>query len=214
MKNTLLLILFLSLGLKLGFAQDAEKMDMHKEHFSKMMAAYLETTEALYSDNFDKAHAGVEKLKAEVMNGNDHQKMMMDKDVKVMNDKKKDLKGMNSMKSMKDAKKLKDDQEVKEVGKDMEHAGKHGTMLAAVTKASLAKDIAGIRAEFIQISSHLIESAKSHGYDETLFVQFCPMADSNKGASWLSKSKDILNPYFGSKMLKCGSVKDTIKKKS
>jgi len=152
------------------------------------MSAYLETTEALYSDNFEKAHAAVEKLKAEVMKGSDHHIMGLKKDMKMKKEKEKK--------------------------KDMDHAEKHGTMLVAVTKASLATDIKGIRAEFIEISNHLIESAKTHGYDETLFVQFCPMADSNKGAFWLSKSKDILNPYFGSMMLKCGSVKGTIKKKS
>lgn len=211
MKNTILLILFLGVGLSTSFAQNTEKKDMHDEHFASMMSAYLETTEALYSDNFEKAHAAVEKLKAEVMNGNDHHKMTMEKDMKMMKEKKKDMK---SMKDMKDVKKIKEDKDTKEIKEDMDHAGKHGTMLAAVTKASVAKDIKGIRAEFIAISNHLIESAKSHGYDETLFVQFCPMADSNKGAYWLSKSKDILNPYFGSMMLKCGSVKDTIEKKS
>lgn len=211
MKHTILLILIFATSFYSGISQDVAKMDLHKEHFSKMMVTYLETTEALYSDNFEKAHAGVEKLKAEVMNGNELQKMTMDKDVKVMKDKKKDLK---SMKSLKDAKKMKDDKETKEVSEDVEQVTEHGTMLAAVNKASLAKDIKGIRASFIVISNQLVESAKSHGYDETLFVQFCPMADSNKGAYWLSTKKDILNPYFGSMMLKCGLTKETIKKKS
>ncbi len=39
---------------------------------------------------------------------------------------------------------------------------------------------------------------------------FCPMVDNNKGAYWLSLSETIYNPYFGSKMLKCGSVKTII----
>ena len=33
------------------------------------------------------------------------------------------------------------------------------------------------------------------------------MADSDKGAYWLSKEKQVLNPYFGDMMLKCGEVK-------
>ncbi|SMD38963.1 Protein of unknown function [Reichenbachiella faecimaris] len=40
---------------------------------------------------------------------------------------------------------------------------------------------------------------------------FCPMALDNEGASWFSTTKEIKNPYFGDKMLKCGVVKKTIK---
>lgn len=44
-----------------------------------------------------------------------------------------------------------------------------------------------------------------------LYKQYCPMAFGNKGASWLSDSKDIRNPYFGDKMLKCGRIDAEIK---
>lgn len=40
---------------------------------------------------------------------------------------------------------------------------------------------------------------------------FCPMALDNEGASWFSTTKEIKNPYFGDKMLKCGVVKKTLK---
>ena len=43
-----------------------------------------------------------------------------------------------------------------------------------------------------------------------IYYQHCPMADSNQGAYWLSESKEIRNPYFGDKMLTCGSLKETI----
>jgi len=39
-----------------------------------------------------------------------------------------------------------------------------------------------------------------------LYLDYCPMAK----ASWLSNDKEIKNPYYGDKMLKCGSVKETI----
>ena len=45
---------------------------------------------------------------------------------------------------------------------------------------------------------------------ETAYVQFCPMANSDKGANWLSKENKVVNPYFGASMLKCGEVKDSI----
>lgn len=44
----------------------------------------------------------------------------------------------------------------------------------------------------------------------TLYIEYCPMANNNEGAFWLSNEKEIKNPYFGDKMLKCGSVKETI----
>jgi hypothetical protein len=44
-----------------------------------------------------------------------------------------------------------------------------------------------------------------------LYVAFCPMAFNNKGATWISTSKEIRNPYFGEKMLGCGEVQGTIK---
>ena len=43
-----------------------------------------------------------------------------------------------------------------------------------------------------------------------LYLEYCPMANGNTGGYWLSNEKEIRNPYFGDKMLKCGSVKETI----
>lgn len=43
-----------------------------------------------------------------------------------------------------------------------------------------------------------------------LYLEYCPMANNNEGAYWVSNEKAIKNPYFGDKMMKCGSVKETI----
>ena len=43
-----------------------------------------------------------------------------------------------------------------------------------------------------------------------LYLEYCPMANGNTGAYWLSNETEIKNPYFGDKMLKCGSVKEMI----
>jgi len=43
-----------------------------------------------------------------------------------------------------------------------------------------------------------------------LYLEYCPMANNNKGAYWLSNEKEIRNPYFGNGMLTCGSVKEMI----
>ena len=49
-----------------------------------------------------------------------------------------------------------------------------------------------------------------YGVGQVVYNQYCPMADDNKGAYWLSNDKNVLNPYFGSAMLACGSVKQVI----
>lgn len=48
------------------------------------------------------------------------------------------------------------------------------------------------------------------GSDRTLYQAFCPMYDNNEGGAWLSESSDIKNPFYGNKMLKCGSVQQEI----
>jgi Cu(I)/Ag(I) efflux system membrane fusion protein len=32
------------------------------------------------------------------------------------------------------------------------------------------------------------------------------MANNNKGAVWLSTEKEIRNPYYGDKMMRCGEI--------
>jgi Cu(I)/Ag(I) efflux system membrane fusion protein len=59
---------------------------------------------------------------------------------------------------------------------------------------------------FKTLSEHLIEGLENTGSDQPIYVQYCPMAFDNEGASWISLSDEILNPYFGDQMLHCGSV--------
>jgi len=67
------------------------------------------------------------------------------------------------------------------------------------------------RESFVSLSDQLTELAKKSELTAgDLFLQHCPMANGNKGANWLSLSEKIRNPYFGDKMLKCGSVTEKI----
>ncbi|BAP31742.1 uncharacterized protein CHSO_2705 [Chryseobacterium sp. StRB126] len=43
-----------------------------------------------------------------------------------------------------------------------------------------------------------------------LYQDFCPMYNNGKGGIWISETKEIVNPYEGSKMLNCGSVKKVL----
>lgn len=67
------------------------------------------------------------------------------------------------------------------------------------------------RVAFDLLSQQVLILAKSEMLTEgKLYKQYCPMAKNNTGAFWLSASDQIRNPYFGDKMLTCGSVEEEI----
>lgn len=67
------------------------------------------------------------------------------------------------------------------------------------------------REHFAQMSEDVLSLVKAFGGGQPLYQDYCPMYDNNKGAAWLSETKEIKNPYFGSKMATCGTVKAIIK---
>ena len=68
------------------------------------------------------------------------------------------------------------------------------------------------REHFEMLSKDIADLIKTFGTGgQTLYKDFCPMASDGKGAIWISEVKEIKNPYLGSKMPECGSVKETIK---
>ena len=75
-----------------------------------------------------------------------------------------------------------------------------------------SSDIEAQRKSFSSLSDYLYKSVKAFGLGgKEAFYDFCPMAFNNEGAYWLSDQEQIKNPYFGDKMLTCGSVKEKIK---
>lgn len=82
---------------------------------------------------------------------------------------------------------------------------------ADAKKISAKKDAAIQRLIFMNLSEKmytLIKAAKPAG---KIYYQHCPMYNDGKGANWLSKEPGIKNPYYGSAMLTCGSIAETIK---
>lgn len=80
-----------------------------------------------------------------------------------------------------------------------------------VEKVSETTDPQIQRVSFDLISVQVYDLVKSSTLTEgKLYKQYCPMAKNNEGAFWLSVSNEIRNPYFGDKMLKCGSVEEEI----
>ena len=63
------------------------------------------------------------------------------------------------------------------------------------------------REHFAMLSKDVNDLIKIFGAKQKLYQDFCPMYNDGKGAIWISESKEIKNPYYGSKMLTCGSMK-------
>ena len=82
----------------------------------------------------------------------------------------------------------------------------------SATSISKISDIEKQRSHFKHLSAHLSKGVKLFGVNQKVYEQFCPMADDNAGAYWLSLEKSIKNPYYGSKMLTCGDTKTVIVK--
>lgn len=67
------------------------------------------------------------------------------------------------------------------------------------------------REHFDLLSKDMIDFVKAFGGGRVLYQDFCPMYNKGKGASWLSETEDIKNPYYGKKMQTCGKVQAEIK---
>ena len=81
---------------------------------------------------------------------------------------------------------------------------------SAVEGISNSTDIKIQREYFISLSNNISKSVELFGINQKIYKQFCPMANNDKGAFWLSTEEQIRNPYFGEMMLKCGSVEGII----
>jgi hypothetical protein len=123
------------------------------------------------------------------------------------------------------------------VAESKDDAAKGATnLLTAFTEFDMTKLTGDTHKEYMEIlesakehTEHIVKSPIDHqrehfegltsdvndliallGTNKTLYKDFCPMANNNKGAFWFSEVKEIKNPYFGSKMMKCGSIKEQI----
>ncbi len=86
-----------------------------------------------------------------------------------------------------------------------------GVTQSVVSVMASSDDINVQRENFEDLSNGIETILKGALKSGTLYKQYCPMAFNNKGAYWISSSEEILNPYFGDKMLKCGRVDSEVK---
>lgn len=87
------------------------------------------------------------------------------------------------------------------------------SIASSAAKITAQSDIEEQRKIYSTLSNDMIALIKKEGMQSgELYVDFCPMALNDAGANWISNKKEISNPYFGDKMLKCGEIKETIQK--
>jgi uncharacterized protein DUF3347 len=80
-----------------------------------------------------------------------------------------------------------------------------------VNKISASSNINEQRKSFSDLSNEMTTLVKASKLASgSLYIEYCPMANHNEGAFWLSNEKEIKNPYFGNMMLNCGSVRETL----
>jgi len=85
--------------------------------------------------------------------------------------------------------------------------GNINALLKDATPISETKDNKVQREHFSNLSNNMASLAKSVKLTtEPIYQAYCPM----KKANWLSNDKAIKNPYYGSAMLTCGKVVETI----
>jgi len=91
------------------------------------------------------------------------------------------------------------------------NVGVEEDVLRATQTIAEATDVEVQRKAFVSVTDaveKMLDGAIDSG---VIYKQYCPMAFDFEGAFWLSNSKQISNPYFGDKMLRCGKVDSEIK---
>lgn len=84
-------------------------------------------------------------------------------------------------------------------------------MERALDAIASESDLENQRELFSDLTTSMYESVKAFGLGgDVAFYEYCPMAFDNEGGYWLSDSETIRNPYFGDKMLTCGSVQEKL----
>jgi hypothetical protein len=86
-----------------------------------------------------------------------------------------------------------------DAGEHAEHIGKNGN------------NIKHQREHFEMLSKDIYDLVKTFGGGQPLYYDNCEMYNDNKGANWISETKEISNPYLGKKMPTCGTVKEELK---
>lgn len=82
----------------------------------------------------------------------------------------------------------------------------------AIGRMEEAEDLSGLRRAFPFLTETVGCSVAAFGLSpgRTVYRLECPMAFDGEGGTWLQESREVVNPYFGTAMQRCGEVVDTI----
>jgi Cu(I)/Ag(I) efflux system membrane fusion protein len=84
-----------------------------------------------------------------------------------------------------------------------------GELADAIAAATATAGPEPLRARFERVSGAVVAMEAAFGHvGGPYYVFHCPMAFGD-GADWLQDHATVDNPYFGSRMLRCGSVRET-----
>ncbi|MBD3334393.1 MAG: DUF3347 domain-containing protein, partial [Candidatus Eisenbacteria bacterium] len=74
------------------------------------------------------------------------------------------------------------------------------------------EDLAAARKTFEALSNAAITATRRYGTTgaQPVLRYHCPMAFDNQGADWLQNKSGTENPYFGSKMFRCGTEEEVL----
>ena len=85
--------------------------------------------------------------------------------------------------------------------------GNINALLKDATTISESTDIKKQREVFAHLSANMVTLSKGVRLSsQPVYIDYCPM----KKANWLSSGKEIRNPYYGSAMLTCGNIVETV----
>ncbi len=83
-----------------------------------------------------------------------------------------------------------------------------GSLTSTTTTIANAKGLEAQRKVFRELTAPMTRLVKASPTSTPVYLDHCPMYEG--GADWLSRDKAIKNPFYGSQMMTCGSVKETI----
>lgn len=86
-----------------------------------------------------------------------------------------------------------------------------GQLKKIVTKVTTSPNLEAQKGAFSEFSNAFASFLEGKIADNQLYLARCPMANNSSGGFWLSHEEAIQNPFFSGKMLKCGSIQETIK---
>ena len=91
---------------------------------------------------------------------------------------------------------------IKSSGPELEATGLRQSLSVMANSENIEEQRKSFSA-FTAVVKGMLENKITSG---TIYYDYCPMAFNGKGAYWLSNDSKIQNPYFGDKMLTCGTV--------